>query len=455
MVKSAYLHTWRCVSSQLRDRLMSAKDLPRPTPESLQEENLRLKRAVGELSILNELALDIGASFDSQGVLEKIVNRALHAVNAEQGVIVTVHRQAENPTETLVRAVCSSSEHPRYRLGDSILGWMRLNKQPLLINDPRNDHRFLGETWDEKIDCLISAPLMVKSELVGILTVYNKKNGERFNEADKRLLAILASQSAQIVENARLHEEEKQLLRMNEEVMVASRLQRHLLPEVPPAISGYEIAGKSIPARKVGGDYFDFIQVDDRRLVICLGDVCGKGLPASLLMANLQATIRAQSLLKTPVKECLGRSNSLLYRSTEPEKFASLFYGILDFRNHLFRFSNAGHNYPFLISQDGDPLRLQTGGPILGILEDCLFDEQEVQLSPGDLLMAFSDGISDAIDDRDEQFGEQRLATLVRENMELSAQELIERIVGAVELHCELTVRTDDMTVVVVKRTTQ
>lgn len=434
---------------------MAAQKLPRPTLQPLQDENRRLKRAVEELSILNELAREIGASLDSGKILEKIVGNALRGIHAEQGVIVLVHHQAEKRMETLVRAMYSSSEHPRYRVGDSLLGWIYLNKKPLLLNDPRNDHRFRGEAWDENISSLISAPLMVKSELIGILTVYNKKNNEKFTEDDKRLLAILASQSAQIVENARLYEEEKKLSRMNEEIDVASKIQQHLLPEAPPKISGYHIAGRTIPARKVGGDYFDFIHVDENRLAICLGDVSGKGIPASLLMANLQATVRGHTLLNVPIKKCLHRSNNLLFRSTDPQKFATLFYGILDIKRHLFCFSNAGHNHPFLFSQDREPLRLQTGGPPLGVFEDSAFDEAEVRLAPGDVLAVFSDGITEALDEREEQFGERRLARLVGENMAASSQELIERIMGAVQLHSGHPVQADDMTLVVVKRTKQ
>lgn len=255
---------------------------PQEENRHLERENLRLKRAVEELSILNELARDIGASHDSQGILEKIMRRSLHAVRAQQGVIVLVQEQDESPTRTLVRASFTSNKHPRYQLRDSLLGWMFLNKKPLLINDPKNDPRFTGEVWDESISSILCAPLMIKSKLSGILTVYNKKSKESFTEEDQRMLAILASQSAQIVENARLYEEEKKLLLINEQVRLAARIQQQLLPERSPGIPGYDVAGKGIPARAVGGDYYDFIQMDDNHWAICLGDVSGKGLPSAL-----------------------------------------------------------------------------------------------------------------------------------------------------------------------------
>ena len=158
---------------------------------------------------------------------------------------------------------------------------MHLNKRPLLSNSPRADERFRGITWDPSIHSILCVPLMVKSALIGVLTAYNKKDDREFTEEDQRLLAIIAMQSGQVVENARLYEEEKKLLTMEEEVRLASVIQIELLPQEAPSIPHYDIAGTSIPAQQVGGDYFDFIPVEEFSLAVCLGDVSGKGLPAS------------------------------------------------------------------------------------------------------------------------------------------------------------------------------
>ena len=178
-----------------------------------------------------------------------------------------------------------------------------------------------------------------------------RRGTARFNEEDQRLLAIIAGQSAQIIENARLYEEEKALVSMKEQVKLAAQIQQDLLPKSPPTLEGYDIAACSIAAQMVGGDYYDFVRVRDGRWVVCLGDVSGKGLPASLLMATLQATLRGQTALEHAVRETISRSNRLIYQSTDPEKFATLFFAVLDATGGALAFCNAGHEYPMLFQK--------------------------------------------------------------------------------------------------------
>jgi sigma-B regulation protein RsbU (phosphoserine phosphatase) len=225
-----------------------------------------------------------------------------------------------------------------------------------------------------------------------------------------------------------------------------------LLPGTSPEIPGYDIAGKSLAARNVGGDFFDFIRTDESRWAVCLGDVSGKGLPASLLMANLQATIRQQCVLGVPMRECLSRSNTLLYQTTDPEKFATVFYGILDVGRHIFRFSNGGHNPPLLLASNKESRMLETGGPALGLFTEGSYEEEEIPFRPGDLLVIYSDGVTDAIDETEEQYGEERLMLAVEENATRSAEGLVERILESVNLHAGNSPQLDDMTLVVVKR---
>jgi sigma-B regulation protein RsbU (phosphoserine phosphatase) len=288
--------------------------------QGLEEEVHRLRRAVEELSILNDLSRAIGASLNSEQIMHTIIHRSLRAVTAEQGVITLVDEQANESMKTLVRTAVSSAGHSKYHFNQALLGWMHINKKPLLIKDPSTDERFRGVRWDESIRSLLCVPMITKSSLRGVLTVYNKKGTGSFTEEDQRLLAIIAAQSAQVVENARLNEMEQSLIRMKEELRLAATIQIELLPKEPPTIPGYDIAGTSVPAQLVGGDYFDFVSITDKQLAITLGDVSGKGLPASLLMANLQATLRGQTLLGASAQECVRRSNRLLYQSTSAEK---------------------------------------------------------------------------------------------------------------------------------------
>ncbi len=418
----------------------------------LEEENRHLKRAIEELSILNDLGRAISASLDSQEIMQTIIRRSLRAVSAEQGVITLVDERASQPMKTLVRTTVSSSEHEQFQLNQALLGWMYLNKKPLLLNKPLEDERFRGVRWEGSIRSLLCAPLIVKSDLKGVLTAFNKRNEDGFSDEDLRLLAIIAAQSSQVIEHARLYEEEKAFLAMQEEVRLASKIQSDLLPKAAPALPGYEIAGRSIPAQVVGGDYFDFITLDQDRLAICLGDVTGKGLPASLLMANLQATLRGQSFVCPSPNECLTRSNRLLYHSTSPEKFATLFYAHLDSRNHTLSYSNAGHDFPFLFSGRETPDRLKAGGVMLGAFEEFPFEQGSVPLKQGDVLVISSDGISEAMNSNLEQFGEERLQSVILKHRGDPPSVLIDKIIGAVRSHAGNQPQSDDMTLIVVKR---
>ena len=431
---------------------MADREVHPPDPKFLEEENRRLRRALEELTILNDLARAISASLNSQDIMNIIIKRSLRAVHAEQGVITLVGLQPQDPTKTLVRTMVSSGEHQPFHLNECLLGWMHLNKRPLLMNDPLHDERFKGVTWDESIHSVLCVPLLVKSELKGLLTVYNKRGEERFSEEDQRLLAIIAGQSAQVFENARLYEEELALRHMQEEVRLASEIQLGLLPKAAPDFPGYDIAGVSLPAQVVGGDYFDFIPIHETKLAISLGDISGKGLAAALLMANLQATIRAQTLLRLSPKECLERSNTLLFQSTDAQKFATLFYGVLDANKHELCYSNAGHEWPFLYGPGKDPMRLEVGGIVLSCMENFPYEEAVVPLNPGDLLVIFSDGVTEAVNEDRQEFGEQGLVRVLKENLLESSCGLVEKIVTAVKNHAGNQPQMDDITLVVIKR---
>jgi len=431
---------------------MASADIDKNRLITLERENLMLSRAVEELAILNELASAIGASTDLQEIMHKIIRRSLKAFDAEQGVITLVGEDTSDPTLTLVRTAAGSKEQDALRPDQSLLGWMHVYKAPLCINDPRQDDRFRGTKWHDSIVSILCVPLMVKTQLTGIITIYNKKDPVGFTADDQRLLSIIASQSAQIVENARLHSEEQKLIRMQEEIRLAYDIQNNLLPKKQPDLPGYDIAGASLPAREVGGDYFDFITADDNRLVLCVGDVSGKGIPAALLMANLQATLRGQSLVDASPKTCVERSNRLLCGSIRKGSFITLFFGLLDSENHLFRYTNAGHNRPMLLKAGGALSELPLGDIMLGFKDDYVFREADQTLGQGDLIFIYSDGITEAMDERHEQFGEERLSALLVRYAHESSAVLIDHIIKAVQLFAGEEPQSDDITLLAIKR---
>ncbi len=422
-----------------------------PSIASLVEENQRLKRAVEELSILNDLARAIGASNDSQDIMQSIIHKSLRAVHAEQGVITLLDQDSSHSMKTLVRSMVSSTEHPRYHFHQNLLGWMELNKKPLVINDPRSDDRFRGILWDEGIWNIMSVPLMVKASLLGILSVFNKKDKAQFNNDDQRLLAIMASQSAQIVENARLYEQEKSLFRVQEEMRLASSIQLDLLPKSAPVIGGYEIAARTIPAKSVGGDFFDFIQLPNGRLGISLGDVSGKGMPAALLMAHIQANVRSQAKMHTTPQNSIAGMNELVCQSISEGKFATLFYGILDPIQNCITYCNAGQDFPLLFSGSACEA-LKCGGIPVGMFSPFAYEEAVVELKTGDILLIYSDGIAEAWNTADEPFGEEKIKTVIVKHREKSANAIIDHLIKDVENHAATMPQADDMTIVVVKK---
>jgi serine phosphatase RsbU (regulator of sigma subunit) len=422
--------------------------------QKLQDEINQLRRAVEELSMLNEIAVAISSTLSLDRILDLIIQKCLKHMNVEQGAIMLLDEQTEEkPFQTVVRKGDSVSLQLPFRLDSQLSGWMLKNRKALIINDFQNDDRFFKrgkETF--AIQSLLVVPLKQKGRMIGLIVLFNSQSGNGFTQKDSRLLEIIATQSAQVIENARLLEEEQALIRMQEELRLAYEIQINLLPTQAPVVAGYDIAGKSIPAKDVGGDYFDFIPIDNHRLAFCLGDVSGKGMPAALLMANLQATIRSQTLLDTSSNACLEHSNLHMYQNSGPEKFATLFYGILDRKSHQLRYSNAGHNYPIVFSKEKGPSSLQSDGIVLGCLESFQFQEEQITFSSGDLFVLYSDGVTEAFNSLEEEFGEKKLIEIVEQIREKPASGILDDILHAVRCHTGDSPQMDDITLVVIKR---
>lgn len=421
--------------------------------QTLQKENGRLRRAVEELSILNELARNIGASHDVQQIIHTIIRGSLKALRAEQGVITLVGEEASDPTQTLIRTTASSGDHESFHPEQSLLGWMHLHKAPLLVNDPGNDPRFKGTDWNTAIRSILCVPLIVHARLTGILTLYNKKTPGGFTTEDQRLQSILAAQSAQIIENARLHVDALKLQRLQEEHRLAFEIQTNLLPRDCPDFPGYDLAGSSHPASSVGGDYFDFISMDDHRLALCVGDVSGKGIPAALLMSNLQATLRGQTLVVgDTITTCIEHTNRLLCQRIRKGSFVTLFYGVLNNRTHRFQYVNAGHNRPLLFTADGRIKELSSSGLVLGFKPDFAYAASELILNPGDTLLIYSDGVCEAMNLQREQYGTDRIVELFRAHQDKPVSKLIEHIHMSVQRHTGAAEQSDDITFLAVRR---
>jgi sigma-B regulation protein RsbU (phosphoserine phosphatase) len=219
--------------------------------------------------------------------------------------------------------------------------------------------------------------------------------------------------------------------RQKQEIADARAIQQGLLPKGVPQLPGYEIATAWQSALTVGGDYFDILPFGEEALGLCIADVAGKGLPAALLMSNLQASVRGLASPSLPPDGLCSRLNALLCRSMTSDRFITFFYAQLDGPTRLFRYASAGHNPPFLLHHDGTHERLREGGGVLGVFPNQTFDLGSAQLAPGDRVILFTDGVTEANNPEGEEFGEARLLGLLEQNRASSAAELQEKILGA------------------------
>jgi len=420
--------------------------------ESLEVQ--RLRESVHELSILNEIATAISGVWKIDEVIDLIVHKCVKHLKVEQSTITLLEDlDSETPFQTMVRKIDDTESQIPYHFGVQLSGWMLHNKKPLMVNDFESDNRF--KIFDEanfNIRSLLSVPLTIKGNMIGLVNLFNKKEGKDFNENDQRILSIIAAQSAQVIESARLYKQEQTLRAIEEDLRVARQIQSQLLPKKTPELPGYDIAGYSLSAKEVGGDYYDFISIDEKEMAFCLGDISGKGVPASLIMANLQATLRGQVHSTTSCSTCLQKSNTMLYHSTDIAKFATLFYSTLNIETHKLCYSVAGHNPPVLMKSDGSYRMLETGGTVLGFLENVEFEEETLDMEIGDVLTIYSDGITEAGDHDEEYFEEWRLIEVIKKNLGKTCNQIIEEIIKEVMDFSKGGDQNDDMTLLIIKR---
>jgi phosphoserine phosphatase RsbU/P len=240
-----------------------------------------------------------------------------------------------------------------------------------------------------------------------------------------------------------------QLHKQEMEIEEARQIQQGFLPNHIPQVPGFEITGAWEPARIVGGDYFDVLRFDESRLGLCIADVAGKGVPAALLMSNLQATVRGFASATLPPSELCARTNHSIGQNIASDRFVTFFYGILDSASHRFTYSNAGHNAPIHFRRDGSHSRLRQGGGVLGIFSSSAYEQGKAHLIPGDRLLLFTDGVTEARNAIGEEFGEQRLLQVLSENRKQSAATLQKRILEALAGFNDGEL-TDDATLIVV-----
>ena len=308
--------------------------------------------------------------------------------------------------------------------------------------------RFLQQLAERKVRFV--APMISGEEILGCLSVSDKVSGYRLNYEDVTTISIIADQLSLAINTSRLYLESIEKQRLQEEMNIARTIQIDLLPKVFPSGDDFHFSAFSDPSLEVGGDYFDFIKTRRGTIAMVIADASGKGVPAALLISQIHAAIRTEIRHDLPLDQILVNVNELLQKDEITDKFATLFLADFDPMTKRLRYANAGHNYPILISA-GENTELDCGGLLLGAFRDVAYDEGEIQLKSGDILFLYTDGLNEAVDDDDNQYGEDRAVDLIRKNQQLTAPEIQQRIVDDVRGYASQTALQDDMTLVILK----
>lgn len=435
----------------------------------LQDENKRLRKANSRLTAFNRIASAVCEAHSLEQILDHIVQDCVSSIGTEQGVIML----PTNKTP-FIRSAGNTGKRLKPELLSKIVpaleAWTTTNREPLLANNVKQHDQLKGHIPPE-CDChsLLSVPLTLSNDRVGFIALFNKKkNSGGFTDEDRDMLHNVAAQSTQAIEKFRLLDQETRLLKIKEDLAVARHIHASLFPVRAPDLEGYEVYGRTVQARDVGGDYFDFIPSDDNRSIICVADISGKGLPAALLMANLQATVRSQTLMRCAkrnchnsahrttacfVDNCMERINTLLCNSTTSEKYATMFYSVLDTANHELTYTNAGHSHPILFRGTGEcEIMNETGLPI-GMFDDARHQSRQVNLEPGDTLVICSDGVTESLAGEGEEYGTERLIEFVKSHRHLSPHLLTDALLQDLTAFVGPTKQQDDITVVILQRT--
>ena len=292
-------------------------------------------------------------------------------------------------------------------------------------------------------------PMHLQNQTKGLILLGPRLRGGEYRTADLEFLYSLGNLAIISIENARLFREALEKQRLEDELKIAREIQQGLLPDVLPNIPGFEIAGINIPSLQVGGDYYDVIEHSEKDYVVAIGDVSGKGTPAALLMAGVLRTIAP---LHLPLSVATGRMNDLICMNTHGVKFITFFWGVLDAEHRKFQYVNAGHNPPMLIRKNGTVQKLEEGGLILGIMKNLApYQEGNCQFEPGDVLVMYTDGVSEAMDPESVDFTEEALEKVAKSARNSSAKDLISAIQRALENHTKGSPQSDDITMLVLK----
>ena len=409
-----------------------------------------LKREALEKDLLYQVGKNLSSSLSLDETLETILNSLRQVIEYNVGGVFLV-----DPERNEVKSIYTVGydkgvdEKMQLKIGQGLIGQAATSGEPVIVPDVSKDAHYINAHPSTRSEIVV--PIKAGERLVGVINL----ESDSLNAYDQRSLALItafASQAAVSIERATLHERQLLQKSLEEQLNIARSIQRDFLPNQSPRIPGYDLAGRNISLGQVGGDYYDFIRIVDSQTGIAIADVSGKGIPASLIMAAFRASLIAEIRNNYSIRTIMEKANRLLCESLEPGNFVTAVYGVLDSKNHIFTYTNCGHNLPILLRKNGDVEFLREGGPVLGVSRDGVYQEQALMLHHGEIIVFYTDGVTEAFNSKEEEFGMDRLVDVVQANRDKSAAEIQEEIYRAVKTFASDRALLDDLTMVVVKR---
>ncbi len=374
-----------------------------------------------------------------------ILDLAIQTVKADRGVLITA--EGDN-------LVVQANRGEGFRISTAVRDRVLNSGMSVLVRDTSMDDAFRDRRSivEQKIRTLMAVPLQTRDKIIGIIYVDSPSLLREFTKDDLNLLTVMANVAANRIEQVRFDEVEKARQLLARDLEQAAEIQQGFLPAKAPSVHGLDVAGHNAPCRTVGGDYYDFFPYGASRIAMVLGDVSGKGMPASLLMMGLQA--RVQVLIEEPksLSDVMTRLNRITSANCPSNRFITFFFCILDGDTGELTYCNAGHNPPLIIRNDGTWEELKGGGPVLGILEFIEYKEYSAHLAEGDILVIYSDGVTEAGNPKGEEFETGGLAHAVVPERGQAAGTIIHAINKAVAAYTAGAPPSDDVTVIVAKR---
>ncbi len=413
-----------------------------------QEARSRLE----ELIALHEVSTLLTSTLDLQKILNTLARKVTELLNVKGCSIRLLDRTGK---ELVIKSFYNLSKRYRNKgpllVERSSIDRSAMRGKAVQITDMRNDPRVVypKDAEEERIFSGLAVGLISKKRPVGTIHVYSSGH-HVFRDDEIRLLRSLANHAAAAIENARLYQESLERKELVRELMLAGEIQERLLPDSPPPLDGFEMEAKSTPCRAVGGDFYDFITLGQDRVAIVIADVSGKGIPGALLMATARAALRAEVQRGINPSAVMRHLNVTLCQDTKANQFVSLFFAILNTQTGYLTYTNAGLNPPFRLRR-GAVATLGRGGIVLGADENSDFERGRLKLKSGDVVVFYTDGVTDAVNQRLDVFGKERLLEVARLHSDGTAKDILLAVKSALQTFSRGQPQYDDITIIVLK----